>query len=62
MNISMRLTLDGMLRALRWRAHTAAEEPVTIRGGGNLPRGRQSVGKRPSPKLPRERAYEQRRR
>lgn len=26
MKVSMQLTLDGLLRALRWRAHTVAEE------------------------------------
>ena len=26
MNVSMRLTLDGLLQALRWRAHTVADE------------------------------------
>jgi hypothetical protein len=31
MNMTMRLTLDGLLRALRWRAHSAAEEPAAIR-------------------------------
>lgn len=31
MNLSMRLTLDGLLRALRWRAHGAAEEIEAMR-------------------------------
>ncbi|WP_269932234.1 hypothetical protein [Aminobacter sp. HY435] len=26
MNVTMRLTRDGMLRALRWRAHELAED------------------------------------
>jgi hypothetical protein len=26
MKVSMQLTLDGLLRALRWRAHNIAEE------------------------------------
>jgi uncharacterized protein (DUF3084 family) len=31
MNMAMRLTVDGLLRALRWRAHSAAEDPAAIR-------------------------------
>lgn len=31
MKISMRITLDGMLRALRWRAHNIAEDVITSR-------------------------------
>lgn len=31
MKLTMRLTMDGLLRALRWRAHSAAEEIAAIR-------------------------------
>jgi hypothetical protein len=31
MNVAMRLTLDGLLRALRWRAHSAADEIAATR-------------------------------
>lgn len=31
MKVSMRVTLDGLLRALRWRAHNIAEELSTSR-------------------------------
>ncbi|MBN9071505.1 MAG: hypothetical protein J0H34_07835 [Rhizobiales bacterium] len=29
MNIAVRLTLDGMVRALRWKLHTLSEEAIT---------------------------------
>lgn len=31
MKLTMRLTMEGLLRALRWRAHSAAEEIAAIR-------------------------------
>ncbi len=31
MNLAMTLTMDGLLRALRWRAHTGVEEIAAIR-------------------------------
>jgi len=32
MKVSMQVTLDGLLRALRWRAHNIAEEVSASRG------------------------------
>ncbi len=31
MNVSMRLTLDGLLQALRWRAHNEADRALVTR-------------------------------
>lgn len=36
MNVTVRLTLDGMIRALRWRLHALAEDG----GRGYAPRDR----------------------
>jgi hypothetical protein len=50
MNLAVQLTLDGMLRALRWKAHALAEE---IEGGyarGVAPAaGEQAAGRAETP-------------
>jgi hypothetical protein len=37
MNVSMQLTVEGLLRALRWRAHSAGEEIAAIRAERRRP-------------------------
>jgi len=34
MKVTMQITLDGMLRALRWHAHNAAETVTSLRADG----------------------------
>lgn len=49
MKVSMQITLDGLLRALRWRAHNIAEDYSAngsagrriVRGGGKRRPGNQ---------------------
>ena len=36
MKVTMRMTLDGMLRALRWHAHNEAENVTSLRAGGTV--------------------------
>jgi hypothetical protein len=39
MKVSMQLTLDGLLRALRWRAHNMAEEIALSRDAADRDQG-----------------------
>jgi len=45
MKVSMQITLDGLLRALRWRAHTLAEDTASSR----TPAGRGEDARRRRP-------------
>lgn len=49
MNVTMRLTLDGLLRALRGQAHSAAEEIATIRAEHPRPPERPERSSREEP-------------
>lgn len=49
MNVSVRLTLDGMIRALRWQAHRLAEDAARGYAGDG---GEQAVPTRLSARSP----------
>lgn len=49
MNISVRLTLDGMVRALRWKLHALAEEAAAgdhADAARDLPRSDRAAARR----------------